>query len=135
MMSASLPEFSTPGNPILPVEKWRLPSSPGTPGIPGNVPADGCSIQGEYTARYPEFFGCIVDDDPSQSCRDEFFDLSPNLCPPQYQDQTVQKRYIIPERWPVDQSVPMGRRVAFYAAWDASAEPWIMFSFDVAWRT
>ena len=89
----------------------------------------------EFTPRTPEFFACLVDDDPGQSTQDEFFDLSGNLCPPQYQDLTIQKRYIIPQRWMVDQAVPMGRRIAFYAAWNVSDEPWTMYSFDIAWRT
>lgn len=89
----------------------------------------------EFHARSPQFFGCIVDDDPGQSSQDEFFDLSSNICAPQYQDQTVQKRYIIPKRWMVDQAVPSGRRIAFQAQWGESADGWTMFSFDLAWRT
>ncbi len=89
----------------------------------------------EFLPRTPEFFGCLVDDDPAQTAQDLFFDLSPNLCPPQYQDQTVQKRYIIPQRWMVDQAVPMGRRIAWQAQWNASSEGWTMYSFDLAWRT
>lgn len=89
----------------------------------------------EFVPRSPEFFGCLVDDDPAQSTQDQFFDISSNICPPQYQDQTVQKRYIIPNRWMVDQSVPMGRRIAFQAQWNESADGWTMFSFDIAWRT
>lgn len=89
----------------------------------------------EFMPRSPEFFGCLVDDDPAQSTQDQFFDLSSNICPPQYQDQTVQKRYIIPNRWMVDQAVPMGRRIAFQAQWNESADGWTMFSFDIAWRT
>jgi hypothetical protein len=89
----------------------------------------------EFIARYPEYFGCLVDDDPSQTAQELFFDLSPNRQPPQYQDQTVQKRYILPQRWTVDQAVPMGRRIAWQAEWNASTQAWTMFSFDLAWRT
>jgi hypothetical protein len=89
----------------------------------------------EFIPKSPEFFGCIVDDDPGQSVQDQYFDLSTNICNPQYQDQTVQKRYIIPKRWMVDQAVPSGRRIAFMAKWDASDQGWTMFSFDIAWRT
>lgn len=92
-------------------------------------------IDQEFIPRYPEYFGCLIDDDPGQSTQDQFFDISGNICPPQYQDQTIQKRYIIPKRWMVDQAVPMGRRVAFQAQWTPSLEPWIMFSCDVSWRT
>jgi len=89
----------------------------------------------EFLPRYPQFFGCLIDDDPAQSTMDQFFDLSGNICDPQYQDRTIQKRYIIPKRWMVDQAVPMGRRVAFQAQWSISAEYWTMFSFDIAFRT
>jgi hypothetical protein len=89
----------------------------------------------EYIPLIPQFFGCIVDDDPGQSTQDQFFDLSANICDPQYQDQTVQKRYIIPKRWMVDQAVPSGRRIAFQSQWGESADGWVMYSFDLAWRT
>jgi hypothetical protein len=89
----------------------------------------------EFIPRSPEYFGCIVDDDPGQSTQDMFFDLSANICDPQYQDQTVQKRYIIPKRWMVDQAVPMGRRIAWQAQWNDSPDGWTMMSFDLAWRT
>lgn len=88
-----------------------------------------------FIARAPEFFACLVDDDPAQSSKDEFFDLSGNICPTQYQDQTIQKRYIAPRRWPVDQAVPHGRRIAFFAEWKKSSEGWSLYSMDVSWRT
>jgi hypothetical protein len=89
----------------------------------------------DFIARSPEFFACLVDDDPAQTAQEYFFDLSSNLCPPQYQDRTIQKRYIAPLRWPVDQAVPHGRRIAFYAQWDPSPNGWNLYSMDVAWRT
>jgi hypothetical protein len=91
--------------------------------------------QNDFIPRAPEFFGCLVDDDPGQTAQELFFDLSGNICDPQYQDQTVQKRYIIPKRWMVDQAVPQGRRIAFQAQWAQSPDGWVMMSFDVAWRT
>jgi hypothetical protein len=89
----------------------------------------------EFIPRYPEYFGCLIDDDPGQSTMDMFFDLSGNITDPQYQDRTIQKRFIIPKRWMVDQSVPMARRVAFQAQWSISPDYWTMFSFDIAFRT
>ena len=89
----------------------------------------------KFIPRSPEYFGCIVDDDPAASTQDQFFDLSSNITDPQYQDQTVQKRYIVPKRWMVDQAVPMGRRIAFFAQWNESADGWVMMTFDLAWRT
>lgn len=89
----------------------------------------------DFIARSPEFFGCLVDDDPAQSAQEDFFDLSGNICPPQYQDRTIQKRYIAPLRWPVDQAVPHGRRIAFYAQWDPSPNGWNLYSCDLGWRT
>jgi hypothetical protein len=88
-----------------------------------------------YTARTPDYFGCLVDDDPAQSIQDNYFNLSANICDPQYQDQTVQKRYVIAKRWMVDQAVPRGRRIAFEAQWNQSANAWTMYSFDVSWRS
>lgn len=89
----------------------------------------------DFLPRTPQFFGCLVDDDPAQSSQEDFFDLSSNICPMQYQDQTIQKRYIAARRWPVDQAVPRGRRIALYAAWDKSPNPWNCYSLDLAWRT
>ena len=89
----------------------------------------------EFDALYPDYFGCLVDDDPGQSVQDNYFDLTGNITDPQYQDRTVQKRYIIPKRWMVDQAVPMGRRIAFYAMWNPSPNGWVMMTFDLAWRT
>jgi hypothetical protein len=89
----------------------------------------------EFIPRSPEFFACLADDDPGQSTQDMFFDLSANREPPQYQDRIFQKRFIIPERWMVDQAVPPCRRMAFWAQWNESSDSWTMMSFDLAWRT
>lgn len=88
----------------------------------------------EFNPRFPEFFACLVDDDPAQSSQDDFYDLSANRCPPQYQDRTFQKRYVIPERWMVDQAVPPARRIAFWAQWAQSEKPMKVFSFDVGFK-
>lgn len=89
----------------------------------------------DFEALAPDFFGCLVDDDPGQTAQDGYFDLSSNIRDPQYQDQTVQKKYIAAKCWGVDQDVPPARRIAFMAQWAESANGWTMFSFDIAWRT
>lgn len=95
------------------------------------APVDG----NDFLTRSPEFFACLVDDDPTQSTQEMFFDLSGNITDPQYQDQTIQKRFIGAKRWMVDQAVPHARRVAFMAQWDASDQPWTLYTWDLAWRT
>ena len=89
----------------------------------------------DFQALSPEFFGCLVDDDPGQTAKDGYFDLSTNIRDPQYQDQTVQKKYIAAKCWGVDQAVPPARRIAFMAQWSPSANGWVMMSFDVSWRS
>jgi hypothetical protein len=89
----------------------------------------------DFEALTPQFFGCLVDDDPGQTAQDGYFDLSANIRDPQYQDQTVQKKYIAAKCWGVDQDVPPARRIAFMAQWGESSNGWVMMSFDVAWRT
>jgi hypothetical protein len=89
----------------------------------------------DFEALVPQFFGCLVDDDPGQTAQDGYFDLSSNIRDPQYQDQTVQKKYIAAKCWGVDQDIPPARRIAFMAQWGESANGWVMFGFDVAWRT
>jgi hypothetical protein len=89
----------------------------------------------DFIPRTPEYFGCIVDDDPAQSSQDDFFDLSAYIDFLQYQDQTIQKRYIAARRWMVDSGTPRARRIAFMAQWAQSDQPWKMYSFDIAWTT
>lgn len=125
------------------MEVSKLAVTPATPQSSGmtisfagvTTPVPSYPLATFYTPRTPDYFACLVDDDPAQSTQDNFFDLSPNLQPPQYQDQTIQKRYISPNRWTVDQAVPRARRVSFYAQWNPLDEPWSMYSCDVAWRT
>lgn len=88
----------------------------------------------DFAPRIPEFFGCLVDDDPGQSSQDDYFALSANIRDPQYQDRTVQKRYISAKCWGVDQSVPPARRIAFWAQWAESDKPMKVFSFDIGWK-
>lgn len=94
------------------------------------LPIDG----NDFAPRVPQFFGCLVDDDPIQAAQEDYLDLSANIRDPQYQDQTIQKKFIAAKCWGVDQSVPMARRIAFYAQWNESADPMKMFSFDVGWK-
>lgn len=94
------------------------------------VPIDG----NDFAARSPDYFGCLVDDDPEQSVQDDYFDLSANIRDPQYQDQTIQKKYIAAKCWGVDQAVPKARRVAFFAQWNRSASPMKVFTFDVGYK-
>ena len=77
-----------------------------------------------------------MDDDPACSRRRMIcFDLSAYIDFLQYQDQTIQKRYIAARRWMVDSGTPRARRIAFMAQWAQSDQPWKMYSFDIAWTS
>lgn len=88
-----------------------------------------------YKEQAPDFFACLVDDDPIQAVQTDYFDLSANKQPPQYQDRTIQKKYIAPVRWTVDQAVPPARRIALFAQWNESPNGWQCYSLDLGWRT
>lgn len=88
----------------------------------------------DFAPRTPEYFGCLVDDDPEQAVKDDYTDISANIRDPQYQDQTIQKKYIAAKAWGVDQSVPPARRIAFWAEWSESEKPMKVLSFDLGWK-
>ena len=97
------------------------------------VITDGYGNITNYAPNQPSTVYAMADDDPKKRTLPYWIPLGDSI-PLQFDAQYQDHIYMAARRW-VANYVPPARRVAMCAVWNASPNPWMVYSIDLAWRT